>query len=344
VLNDKQIRELVGQRVVAANAFTNLPRFITVGDSILGRGDSIDKKFPCYSIASALYYNASRVHIIPNGGDMFRNKVTYSLKYLELANIPDNELVMFVDTFDVMLIRRPEPNEIVTKFLEMTNGDTNAIIISGECNCFPPSSKAACDRTDTMYKMPFRYVNSGQWLATAGTLLKLVRGIDECYRSKNGWDADQDVFQHFCFTDYHINAQKYGLRCVVDANSEIMRSTWEGGDMCPGHKIGQLVSINGHDDHMSVCRFNPNNKCATDPTTQGQPLTVHYNGKNPTTWAGLLDNYLSFNSFDPEFDKSDNLRFGCEKVARFEHRDGKDTIVESCEPFVTLCGTLLGLV
>eukprot|EP00301_Raphidiophrys_heterophryoidea_P003374 c11524_g1_i1.p1 GENE.c11524_g1_i1~~c11524_g1_i1.p1 ORF type:complete len:409 (+),score=87.15 c11524_g1_i1:1-1227(+) len=316
----------------------NWPLVVTIGDGINPSGIiEGNKQFACIALAMSIALHIPRVHILPTV-DFFRAKTLTFLQYLELANTPDHELVMFADTFDVLFLRTPAKGEIIKKFMEITKHDyANAVIISGECTCFPESARHACDNSEKLFPGPFSHVNSGQWLGTAGALRRFFRGVQDCYAYPRSWNTDQDVVHNFCFGDYVISAESRGLRCFLDNNTEYFRSMFENTPGCPGNQQGKLVTLSG--DMLSPCKYDASRSCATDPLTKGQPLAVHYNGKNPTIIPGLLRNVATFApsvlGSGPTFDNSFMTK--CDKIIQI---DGNQ-LVERCDTYQSLCGNFL---
>jgi hypothetical protein len=66
-------------------------------------------------------------------------------------------------------------------------------------------------------------------------------------------------------------AAKDGVQCFLDNRNQLMRCAWFGRNEAP--------KIMG--DMTSACKNNANDICFSDPETQAQPYTVHFNGKSP---------------------------------------------------------------
>lgn len=106
-----------------------------------------------------------RVEVLGMGLPYKKNgqKLLYVRDYLE--NIPDTDLVLFVDAYDVIFLA--DENIIKDKFYSFNS----PFVISAETNCFPfPELASAYPESPTLFK----YLNSGTYMGYAGYIKFLL--------------------------------------------------------------------------------------------------------------------------------------------------------------------------
>ena len=105
------------------------------------------------------------IEIIPwNHWNGFTDKI-YAVKQV-LEFIPDDEIVCFVDAYDVLCMSNE--HEILDKFFSY-NCD---IVLSSEVNCYPGENQSAYDQIPSITE--YKYVNSGGYIGYASALRKML--------------------------------------------------------------------------------------------------------------------------------------------------------------------------
>lgn len=90
-------------------------------------------------------------------------------------SIPANDLMLFTDAFDVLFTAPPQ--QIVRTF---TDGRYR-ILFGAECGCWPHimDSPKVCFETYPRSPTPYRYLNSGTWLANAADAAHMLQEVIE---------------------------------------------------------------------------------------------------------------------------------------------------------------------
>ena len=133
-------------------------------------------------------------------GGKFGMKLRYPKEYLKDKN--DNDIVLFSDAWDVMVLGKPE--ELLNKYKSF-NKD---IVISAENACWPDGSREP-EYSDTKNE-PFPYLNSGGYVGKVSTLKQIF----------NNYNDDDIDDQRFWTDMYFKNRDKI----VLDTKAEIFLS------------------------------------------------------------------------------------------------------------------------
>ena len=126
----------------------------------------------------------------------------------ELETYPENHIILFTDCYDVMLIA--PPRELLHKYMEMQH----PVVFSTESNCWPDEARAA---DYPPHDTPFRFLNSGGYIARAGHLREMLKSLNV-----SAHDDDQRVFTN-------IYLEKPGS-IKLDHECQIFQSLLEPGD------------------------------------------------------------------------------------------------------------------
>jgi hypothetical protein len=92
------------------------------------------------------------------------------------SELPPDDIIMFTDAFDVMFTN--SPSQILTEYSAL-NGD---IIFAGECGCWPHVTidhGKPCFDSYPPSPTPYRYLNSGTWIAHAKSAVKMLQAVVE---------------------------------------------------------------------------------------------------------------------------------------------------------------------
>eukprot|EP00933_Yihiella_yeosuensis_P040274 TRINITY_DN3455_c0_g1_i2.p1 TRINITY_DN3455_c0_g1~~TRINITY_DN3455_c0_g1_i2.p1 ORF type:complete len:422 (-),score=54.62 TRINITY_DN3455_c0_g1_i2:68-1276(-) len=87
--------------------------------------------------------------------------------------VDDNELVLFVDAFDVMIFASKE--EIISKFEELEESTKRSIFFNAEDLCFPAFSEICNDKYPESPHKQWRYLNSGVLIGRGRSLKVMLK-------------------------------------------------------------------------------------------------------------------------------------------------------------------------
>eukprot|EP00301_Raphidiophrys_heterophryoidea_P019793 c4645_g1_i1.p1 GENE.c4645_g1_i1~~c4645_g1_i1.p1 ORF type:complete len:475 (-),score=62.03 c4645_g1_i1:163-1563(-) len=306
---------------------------IVVSTSSLIKGNArATRHLGCTTLSTMFSLEVPRVHIIRTDTDPSRARIRDTLRFLIASNYTDDQLVMYVDNFDVMFLRKPFKGEIRQKYMELANGDLNAVIISTECTCYPfPADNKLCAVFAKDFPAPFNYLNSEQYMGPVGAVKRLLQAVDDSYslpRDRDLKGGDQEVMMQFCFGDQEIKPVERKVKCVLDNKGEIFRSAFEFTEGCPGFNENRITLTS---NTVEPCRFDKTQMCPTDPTTKGQPLTMHYNGNVDQNIDKYLEHILPFtkNLFGTGDEYDDTFRDKCQQTRTLERvEDSNDDYIE----------------
>lgn len=114
-----------------------------------------------------------------------------------LKAVPDDEVVCFVDGYDVLILERPQVIE--EKFKKLVGQDTNRIVVSRET--FPEDFIGNAYVTvlvgSVFQRCQNEFLNTGTYIATAKTLRRIYSDLCNAYDCKADKD-DQILLQQFC--------------------------------------------------------------------------------------------------------------------------------------------------
>jgi hypothetical protein len=178
-------------------------------------------------------------------------KFIYMTEYLESLN--DDDVVMFVDAFDVLIVA--DKKKILSKFLKMNV----PLLIGAETNCAPhPDLASKYPPAPT----PFKYVNTGTFIGYVKNVkawLKALGPINPAY-------CDQGLTSH-----YIVNNPNNNL-LVLDYHCELFLPLY-------GVSIDS-VTINVKKKRVN-CRI-----------TESHPYVIHANGSSFTIWNKIYEHLV----------------------------------------------------
>ena len=117
-----------------------------------------------------------------------------------LKEIPDNDLVCFIDAYDVLI--NTDYNEIIKKFMEY---DCD-LLFGAELNCYPNKYKKELDEINKSINN-YKYPNSGGYIGYKYAIVELFswKDINQIYEiTLDGGDQSY-------FIEYYISKMKDGL-------------------------------------------------------------------------------------------------------------------------------------
>lgn len=122
---------------------------------------------------SAMIHNISFVPLLSprqiGHGTGFGMKIKLMRDYVQ--TVPDRDIVMFVDGYDVLITGTDK--EIKARFERFRRTHGNKALFSGEYFCWPDEYKK--HQYPEVSNTPYKYLNSGTYISTAGALKKLYK-------------------------------------------------------------------------------------------------------------------------------------------------------------------------
>jgi len=193
---------------------------------------------------SAKLFNMNIKIINPTSWKGNYDKMLYMLK--EIKNLPDNDIILFVDAYDVIITGSIE--EIKEKYLSM-NCD---LLVSAENNCFPRYYTERYDQFlettdyekintsfDEKINTSFRYLNSGGYVGTVKAIKDLYswKTLDEmkviCVKG-----SDQAYFMEYYLSNPMLFIFKIDTECKIFQS--MYRTSWKDF-VCEGGRIFNKV-------------------------------------------------------------------------------------------------------
>lgn len=142
----------------------------------------------------------------PGGG----HKLTLVREYV--SKLPVNDIVLFVDGYDVFI------NDELETIVERFKGFSCDVLFAAEKTCWPNNGLASFFKSETEYK----YLNSGCYIGYAGTILALT---SDYIRNSE----DDQLFLQKKFIEYSFNhkdrlkldTENYVFQCLASASMDI---------------------------------------------------------------------------------------------------------------------------
>lgn len=180
-----------------------------------------------------------------------------------IQNLPDNDLIMFVDAYDVLITGHSD--EIIHTYQKLAHGRNDPALFSAEFYCYPDKDvKNNYPQTNG----PYKYLCSGAYISPVKTLKKIFVEGNIDFNMKGFEKIDDQRF----FTSIFLNTSRTSKPLIIlDNNNEIFNSM--------AGRLSDLKYINGK-------WFNT--------VTKTYPLVLHGNG-----WAA--NKYFLFNRIYPTF-------------------------------------------
>jgi hypothetical protein len=135
-----------------------------------------------------------------------------------LRSLNEDEVVCFVDAFDVVVLE--DAPTIEGKFLELVGGDTNKILISKEQYSHNGFENGILSYLQSFVftKCKSEYINSGTYIGTSSTLLRIFQGICDEFKCTPKAD-DQRLLQDYCVkhNDTFVIDNKCNMFLVINS-------------------------------------------------------------------------------------------------------------------------------
>eukprot|EP00288_Rhodomonas_lens_P020422 CAMPEP_0177692542 /NCGR_PEP_ID=MMETSP0484_2-20121128/1908_1 /TAXON_ID=354590 /ORGANISM="Rhodomonas lens, Strain RHODO" /LENGTH=345 /DNA_ID=CAMNT_0019203265 /DNA_START=105 /DNA_END=1139 /DNA_ORIENTATION=- len=190
------------------------------------------------------------------------------LRYMvdELASVPPDCVIVFIDAYDVLFANTP-PQQTLARYRQMTRQSGDQLIFSAECNClahnrscedFPPSPPG----------FPSRFPNSGGWISPASLAITFFKAVIANIGNKT--DVHDQAYANDIFRIPELR-ERYSLG--LDYRSRIFLSLTTGGGP-GGRRDGVECRPVADYNHGNAFK----NGVWTDPKRRVSPAVVHFNG------------------------------------------------------------------
>lgn len=190
-----------------------------------------------------------------NGGDMAAGAgggQKINLLKRELLKNDDNKLILFTDSYDVIMLGQPE--DIIKRYNEMTNFDSQRqIVFAGEKYCWPDKSlQSEYPDCDSQYK----YLNSGGFMGYSNDIAKILDNVED--------SSDDQLY----YTKYYLQHQD---KIIIDTRCSIFQC------------------LNGANNDIEI---NTSKNKVYNKLFKTFPLVVHGNGSESVKlYLNQLENY-----------------------------------------------------
>jgi hypothetical protein len=146
-------------------------------------------------------------------------------EYLE--SLPSNELICFIDGYDVILLE--DPKTIEDKYNRFTGGDKTKVLCAIDRSCGTDLDKTIINlwMSFYFYKMDNITVNSGTYIGYSSTLLEIYNSMCKEFTCDDYTD-DQNILQQYIL--------KHKSQFIIDKESEVfLVSLSVFSKVSPGH-------------------------------------------------------------------------------------------------------------
>jgi len=129
-----------------------------------------------------------------------------------LKNLDPNEIVCFIDAFDVVILQ--DPQTIEAKFLKYIKGDKNKILISREEYSHKPVENGFLLFLQSLVftKCKSEYINAGTYMGVVSNLVDLFQNMCDEFKCAPDSD-DQRMIQEYC--------KKHNSKFVIDTDCDV---------------------------------------------------------------------------------------------------------------------------
>ena len=174
-----------------------------------------------------------------------KNKINTNIEKIQLMidaikNIPDKDIICFVDGYDVLI--NSDEDELLKKFKDFNC----SLVLSTELNCYPYKYKKEMDKLQN-YTTNYKYINSGGYIGYKNAIYKLLTWTTN-YRKYYGHDQAY-------FIDYYLQNQKDDI--LLDYNCKIFQCmcfvSWKEIDFRSGRMYNNIL-----EEYPCFIHFNGN--------------------------------------------------------------------------------------
>ena len=153
----------------------------------------------------------------PNQRIFTIDKIKITSSFLNLGSIAPNDIVLFTDAYDVMVLA--SPSELISKFMEM---DCD-ILVNSEVNCFPERADEKEEFNKLNPTKRNRYLNSGCYIGYAYAIKKMNSWIE--YQSsivpEEYHAGDQMLMQDYFLKNHDKPGFMASYHIKIDVESQI---------------------------------------------------------------------------------------------------------------------------
>jgi len=169
-----------------------------------------ERYFPYLKVSAEKYGHEL---IVLGWGEKWKGLIwKFELMREYLKGLDQNEVVCFVDGFDVLILE--DPKTIEEKFLKNIKGDKNKILISREEYSDKPIENTFLLFLQSLVytKCKNEYINSGTYMGVVSTLVDLFQNMCGEFKCISDYD-DQRMIQEYC--------KKHTSKFVIDTNCDV---------------------------------------------------------------------------------------------------------------------------
>ena len=142
----------------------------------------------------------------------------FDLMKTYLRRLKEDEIVCFIDAFDVVVLE--DAARIEEKFVKLVDADTNKILISKEQYSYNGLENLILSYLQSFVftKCKSEYINSGTYIGTSSTLLRNFEGICDEFKCSPKAD-DQRLLQDYCVkhNDVFVIDNKCNMFLVINS-------------------------------------------------------------------------------------------------------------------------------
>jgi hypothetical protein len=238
------------------------------------------------------------------------------------GTIDERDLIWVVDGSDALVARSASSEtEIEAKFVAATRGARDGVLFNAGCRCVPRSPLCAV-MEEAAGSGDFKYLDGGAMIGRARGLTRLVAALLALtpikVNSKRG--DDQQLLQELCY-GASVAAARGTVTCHVDTRSALMLNMYpsseRGARLEPSCQLARfkrpwpattsaaVAAVRTHfprwmlrpTQDVRPCIGNRASLCFTDPSTGGQPIVLHFDGRSAAREAAQDVHALQLSAF-----------------------------------------------
>ena len=203
------------------------------------------------------------IETLPAVREGFRLYHKFLAVYKYIEKLPDNEIIVFVDAFDVLPVNKVNKDRL--EYAITSTFNLEKITFNAEKLCWPNPNLA---KYFNHIPGEWKYLNSGMYVAKVKKLKPYLHNIIETYIEK----LPDNVAFSYTYAKLNYSDQHYCIKEYVKNNSLI--------DLDYNCNVFQtLFSGNIHSAPYEKLIIDKKKKIFYNPVTKTYPLLVHGNGK-----------------------------------------------------------------
>jgi len=222
-------------------------------------------------MVSCKFNNLSLVALqFKNEESLWNNRVKDSVLKDYLINLDENDIIMFVDGYDSILLAQPE--EILRTY-DLFKSD---LVFSTEINCWP-DKHLADEYKHNADSGPFKYLNSGGFIGRVGTILKFLVedqfGVDVNYQTSNQYVWTKRYLTNSGIISLDTDCLIFSTLCPPLINPMAVMTSSEHNE-------------NWFNENFSISK---KDKRIYNTITKSWPCCAHFNGWAKTIFTSKVD-------------------------------------------------------